>query len=424
MKKVGVAILGLGVVGGGVYEILTKKREFLIATQGVDISVESVLEVREDRIRELGVPAGKVAANIAEAVCNPDVSAIVECIGGVDAAREYVLDALHAGKTVITGNKELIAKYWSELERTAKTHNAGLYFEASCVGGVPIIRTLNDGVQANEISCIMGIINGTTNFILSEMTEKGVSYEDALAHAKSLGFAESDPSADVEGYDAAYKLSILSSLAFHTKVPLAKVFREGIATVTAEDILDGKALGYRLKLLAIGKREGNTVEVRVHPAFVKENHPLAAVDGSFNAVYLRGDAVGEMMLYGRGAGSLPTASAIVSDIVFAATHGEHRYATFKNTASPDRDIKFTADFSGAYYLRLTVSDEQGVLAKLAAILGKYGISIAELRQTSAGGGASKLFLVTHGTHETAIRSAVSKLHATDFAKVESVLRVC
>ncbi len=423
MKKIGVAILGLGVVGGGTYRILENRREFFKRTQGLDITVESVLEPNAARLAELGVPAEKAVSNIAEAVCDPDVSVIVECIGGVEAARDYVLGALHAGKTVVTSNKELIAKYWSELERTAKAHNAGLYFEASCVGGVPIVRTLLDGVQANEIDCLMGIINGTTNYILTEMTEKGVSYEVALEAAKSLGYAESDPSADVDGYDAAYKLSILASLAFHTKVPLSKVFREGIGSVSEEDIADGKALGYRLKLLAVGKRSAEGIEVRVHPAFVRGDHPLASVDGCFNAVFLTGDAVGDVMLYGRGAGSLPTASAIVSDIVYAATHGEHRYSTFRNTAAPEKDVKFAADFKSAYYLRLTVCDEPGVLAKIASVLGKYNISIIELIQRQAGEGKCTLVLITHETHERSALNAVAKLNATDYAKVESLLRV-
>ena len=333
MKKVGVAILGLGVVGGGTYQILTEHREFYQRTQDVDIVVESVLELNRERARSLGVPEEKIASNIAEIVSNPDVNIVVEVIGGIDAAREFVLAALNAGKTVVTSNKELFCKYSHELERAAKRQNAGLYFEASCVGGVPIIRTLLDGVQANVITSMMGIINGTTNYILSKMTDEGSSYEDCLKEAQRLGYAEANPTADVEGFDAAYKLSILSSLAFHTKVPFSKVFREGITGVSKEDIADGKTMGYVLKLLAIGKQSHDGIEVRVHPTFVRKDHPLAAVNDSFNAVYLTGDSVGDVMLYGRGAGALPTGSAIVSDIIYAATHSENKYSTFKNTAN-------------------------------------------------------------------------------------------
>ena len=423
MRKIGVAILGLGVVGGGTYRVLTQHRAFYQRTQNLDITVESVLETNPERIRKLGIPEEIVAANVAEAVLNPDVNVVVECIGGTEAAREFVLAALHAGKTVVTSNKELFCKHSHELELAAKTHNAGLYFEASCVGGVPIIRTLLDGVQANEISCLMGIINGTTNYILTQMTERGIGYEEALREARELGYAEADPTADVEGFDAAYKLSILSSLAFHTKVPFSKVFREGITNVSQEDIADGNALGYRLKLLAIGKNTDAGVEVRVHPTFVRKDHPLASVEGSFNAVFLTGDSVGDIMLYGRGAGELPTASAIVSDIIFSATHGEHRYSTFKNTKTPDKDTKFAEDFLSTYYLRLTVDDEPGVLAKIAAVLGKYGISIVELIQRSKCEGKATLVLATHETHERSVMSAIQKLDGTGFARVESVLRV-
>ncbi len=423
MKKVGVAILGLGVVGGGTYQILTQNREFYQKTQNVDITVESVLEINRDRALAMGVSEEIIATNIAEVVCNPAVDIVVESVGGIGIAREFVLGALNAGKTVVTPNKELICKYSHELERAAKRQNAGLYFEASCVGGVPIIRTLLDGVQANHITSMTGIINGTTNYILTKMTNEGASYKDVLKEAQRLGYAEANPTADVEGFDAAYKLSILSSLAFHTKVPFQKIFREGITGITQEDIADAKSLGYTIKLLAVGKQTSNGIEVRVHPAFVKNEHPLASVSDSFNAVYLTGDAVDDVMLYGRGAGALPTGSAIVSDIIYAATHAENRYSTFKNTATAEKDVKFVADFRSAYYMRLSVLDRSGALAKITAILGKYNISIVELSQKASDGESANVMLVTHETKELSVRNAVSKINALDFAKVQSVLRV-
>ncbi len=425
MKKVGVAILGLGVVGGGTYRILTEHREFYQKTQGVDIVVESVLELNRERALSLGVPEEKLASNIAEIVSNPDVNIVVEVIGGIAAAREFVLAALNAGKTVVTSNKELFCKYSHELERAAKRQNAGLYFEASCVGGVPIIRTLLDGVQGNKISSMMGIINGTTNYILTKMTNEGSSYEECLKEAQRLGYAEADPTADVEGFDAAYKLSILSSLAFHTKVPFSKIYREGITGISKDDILDGKALGYVLKLLAIGKQTEAGIEVRVHPTFVRQGHPLAAVNDSFNAVYLTGDSVGDVMLYGRGAGALPTGSAIVSDIIYAATHSENKYSTFKNTAGADKDTKFISDFKSAYYLRIMVEDRAGILAKIAAIFGRNNVSIVEMIQKPIGiDGRVPLVLITHETRELAVRSAVAKINALEgVGHVETVLRV-
>ena len=423
MKKIGVAILGLGVVGGGTYRILTEHREFYRKTQNVDVEVTSVLETSRSRAESLAVPPEKIAVNIAEVVCNPDVNIVVECIGGISAAKEYVLAALNAGKSVVTSNKELYAKFSHELERAAKRHNAGLFFEASCVGGVPIIRTLLDGLQGNKISSLIGIINGTTNYILTKMTNEGMSYEAVLAEAKKLGYAEADPTSDVEGFDAAYKLSILASLAFHTKVPFTNVFREGITNLSKEDVEDGKQLGYTLKLLAIGKRTDAGIEVRVHPTFVRKDHPLASVADAFNAVFVEGDAVGEVMLYGRGAGSLPTGSAIVSDIIYAATHSDVKYSTFKNDAEAEKDVTFADDFMSAYYLRLSVADESGVLAKIASVLGKYHISIVEMIQREKEGGKASIVLVTHETHELAIKNAVEKINSTEIATVESVLRV-
>ena len=238
----------------------------------------------------------------------------------------------------------MICKFSHELEKVAKRNRSGLYYEASCVGGVPIIRTLLDGVQANHITSMMGIVNGTTNYILTKMTYEGADYAEVLKEAQKLGYAEANPTADVDGFDSMYKLSILSSMAFHTKIPYTKIFREGISEIDTKDIAYGQELGYTLKLLAIGKNTEKGVEVRVHPTFIPSSHPLASVNDSFNAVYLTGDAVDDVMLYGRGAGALPTASAVVSDVIYAATHSEIKYSTFKNNATADSDTKFVSNF--------------------------------------------------------------------------------
>ncbi len=425
MKPVGVAILGLGVVGSGTYKILRDHKEFYRRTQGIDLTVECVLEINKQKALDLGIEEGRIYDNIAEVVSNPAVDIVVEVIGGVEPAKSFVLAALHSGKTVVTSNKELFCKYWHELEAAARRTNAGLYFEASCVGGVPIIRTLVDGMQANVIHSLTGIINGTTNYILTRMTREGSGYQEVLKDAQALGYAEANPSADVDGYDAAYKLSILASLAFHTKVPLEKVYREGIAQISGQDIAYGDELGYVLKLLAIGKFDGNrSIEARVHPAFVRKDHPLAAVNDSFNAVYLQGDSVGDIMLYGRGAGALPTGSAIVSDVIYAATHGEAKYASFKNTEKAEAGVKFVTDFRSRYYIRFTAKDRAGVLAKVAGILGKYSISIAELVQKGEDAESVPVILITHETTELSVRSAVEKIAALDGVEsVDSVIRV-
>ena len=349
MKKVGVAILGLGTVGGGTYQILKEKKEYFAKYHCLDVTVESVLEINEERLNRLGVDPAIVTKNIAEVVGNPNVDIVVELIGGIEPAKNFILTALKHGKTVVTANKELIAKYWHEIEETAKACNSGFYYEASCVGGVPIIRTLTESMQANEVESIKGIINGTTNYILTKMTDEGLDFDEVLKEAQKKGYAEANPTADVDGFDAAYKLSILSSLAFNVKVPLEKVYREGISKVTKEDISLGKELGYTLKLLAIGKRTSAGIEVRVHPAFIKNDHPLASVKGSFNAVFLMGDNVGEIMLYGKGAGSLPTGSAVVSDIIFAANRQDHFYVPFINSKEGEKGVKFNDDFSCELY---------------------------------------------------------------------------
>ncbi len=424
MKKVGVAILGLGVVGGGTYKILTEKKEFFKSTQGLDVTVENVLEKNIDRATALGIDKSIVASSIEEVVSNSNVDIVIEVIGGVEPAKTFVMKALMSGKTVVTSNKELFAKHWSELEEEAKKMRVGLFFEASCVGGVPIIRTLQEGMQANEITSIKGIINGTTNYILTKMSLEGSSYEEALKEAQRLGYAEFNPTADVEGYDATYKLSILSSLAFNAKVDVENVYREGITSVTKEDIACGKDLGYTLKLLGIGKKSENGIEVRVHPTFIPHGNPLATVNDSFNAVHLVGDSVGEIMLYGRGAGALPTGSAIVSDVIFAAKHPEYYYAAFENTRNGNKNTKFVSDFVSQYFIRMTVKDEAGVLSKYSGVFAKHNVSIKEAKQIAGIEGKVSTIIITHSCKESALRKAVEKIEELDVVySVDSVIRL-
>ena len=424
LKKAGVAILGLGVVGGGTYEILTKNREYFKKTQGVDLTVEAVLELNKERALSLGVEESKIASSIEEVCSNPEVDIVVEVIGGTGVAKTFVKTALMSGKTVVTSNKELFAKHWPELEEEAKKKNAGLFFEASCVGGVPIIRTLIDGMQANKILSIKGIINGTTNYILTKMANEGSSYEEALKEAQRLGYAEFNPTADVEGFDATYKLSILSSLAFNKKICIENVYREGITAISKEDIAQAKEMGYTIKLLGIGKDTEKGVEVRVHPTLVKNDNPLASVNDSFNAVHLVGDAVGEIMLYGRGAGALPTGSAIVSDVIFAAKHNEYFYASFENNVKGNQAVKFVSDFTSKYYIRLTVKDTAGVLAKIANTFAKNNISIAEVKQVSCSKDNAQIVVNTHLCSESAVKKTLDKLSSLEeVVQVNSTIRM-
>lgn len=427
MKKVGVAILGLGVVGGGTYKILREHRELYQKSHKIDITVEAVLERNREKALALGVEPDKIASNIQEICSNPDVDIVVEVMGGVEPAKSFVLDCLYAGKSVVTSNKELFCKYSHELEVAAKKNHCGLFYEASCVGGVPVIRALLDNLQGNKILSMMGIINGTTNYILTKMASEGAAYEDVLREAQKLGYAEANPSADVEGFDATYKLSILSSLAFHTKIPYTKIYREGITNISVTDIEYGKKFGYVLKLLAIGKNGDNGIEVRVHPSFIKSSHPLASVNDSYNAVYITGDCVEDVMLYGRGAGALPTGSAIVGDVIYCATHSNYQYSTFKNTEEAAPSTKFITNFESAYYIRLDATDRPGVLAKVSSVFARCKISVAQMsqeREPVGDDGTVPLIFITHVTHENNVNKAVKLINESDeVAKVAAVIRV-
>ena len=409
MKKIGVALLGLGVVGGGTYEILTTKREYIKENDGLDIEVKAVLERNLDRVRELGIDEALVAKDIDEIVSNPDIHVVAEFFGGVEPARSFLIKALENGKSIVTANKEMFSKSWKDLEEAGKKGNAGLYFEASCVGGVPIIRTLTDAMQGNKMTSLKGIVNGTTNYILSRMSDEGVDYNTCLKSAQDLGYAEANPTADVDGFDSMYKNSILSSLAYKKRVPLDKIYREGISSVDVRDLEIGKELGYTMKLLAISKDDGKMTEARVHPAFLPAEHPLSAVKGSFNAVFIHGDNVDDVMLYGRGAGSLPTGSAIVSDIVFAGKNTTHRRFAFEDEEVDDSS--FATDFITEYYLRFEVSNQGEALSKITALIEDNGVSVE--RAMTKG---DDVIVVTSKSNESkmqAIVRAIERLSAVD-----------
>ena len=427
MRKVGIAILGLGTVGFGTYQILTNNKEYMQKTQKLDFTVDSILEINKERLKKCNIDQSVACTKIEEIAYNPNIDIVVETIGGIEPAKTFIKACLSSGKTVVTANKELISKYWHELEEIAKKHHSGLYFEASCVGGVPVIRTLIDSMQANKILSIKGIINGTTNYILSKMSNEGMSYEDVLAEAQKLGYAEANPTADVEGYDAMYKLSILTSLGFAKKISIENIYREGITNIDNIDIAYGKELGLTLKLLAIGKNIDNKIEVRVHPTFIKSSHPLANVSGSYNAVYIVGDNVDDIMLYGKGAGALPTGSAIVSDIVYAAQKFDnhaHYYVPFTNNAVSEQTTKFITDFISDYYIRLTVLDKAGTLAKIAGIFGKYNVSINDVIQKNNNEDQVPIIFITHRTHEKALNQAIEELKKLeDIKQVNAIIRV-
>ena len=423
MKDVVIGFLGCGNVGGGVWNLLQNFQKELAHRDHLRIRVKKVLVRDVNKARSCDVPQELLTTVVDEVVSDPEISIVVEFMGGEQPATEYMLRALRAGKTVVTANKVAVALNWHRLQAAAQERNVGLYYEASVCGAIPIIDTLMHSLQANRINHMMGIINGTTNYILSRMYDKGENYEDVLEDAKRLGLAEPNPAADVEGYDAAYKLSIMASLAFHARVPFHKVYVEGITHLTAMDIACGKEMGYVLKLLAVAKRDGDVIEVRVHPTFLPQEHPLASVNGSFNAVYLYGHACKEMMLQGRGAGDMPTASAVVGDIIHAAMSDVHVHPTFANKADADATLTFDDNWKSSYFIRLSAKDEPGVLEKIAGWLARENVSIATMMQKGkVDHGRVPLILVTHAAPEKSMQAAVSAF-VPEICTVESMIRV-
>ena len=421
MKRISIAILGYGVVGSGVYSIISGNHNDLCHKDNLDFIVDKIL-VRSiaHSSQKKNAPVSLFTESIDDILNDDDISIVVECIGGIEPARTYIIEALKKGKTVVTSNKEVISKHWSEFESVAKKTGAGLYMEATVAGGIPILRTINDSMQANNISSVMGIINGTTNYILTKMSEEGLEFADVLKEAQELGYAEADPTADIEAFDATYKLSILSSMAFHAHMPVDVIYREGIQNLTKTDFENAQKLGYTIKLLAIGKKKDNRIEVRVHPTMIPRNHPLASVRGVYNAIFLTGHAVGDIMLYGRGAGCLPTASAVVSDVVYAAlADGHHRYMTFENTKDLSSGVELVKDFSCIYCIRLNVVDEPGTMTAVAGCFANHKVSLKEVLQLNNDPDTdTQITFLTHEAHEFSIREALD-----DIMKLPCVLKL-
>lgn len=408
-KVVKVAFLGLGNIGGGVFTTLLMNGEGIAHREGLRFQLKKALVRDLNKPRPVGVVREMLTTSLDDILNDPEITLVAEFLGGVEPAFGYLSQVLLAGKSVVTANKEVIAHRWPELEQAARQGGAGLYYEASVCGGIPVIKTINESLQANEISGIKGIINGTTNHMLSRMSSAGLGYADALAEAQRQGLAEPDPTNDVGGHDAACKLSILASIAFHAKVPVDSVYRQGITAITPADIAQGRELGYEIKLLAVGKKHGRTIEARVHPTFIPKEHPLSSVHGSYNAVFLEGNAVGSLMLYGRGAGDMPTASAIISDLITAAKACDHRYSTFDNTAPASPQVEVATDWDTRYFMHLEVMDQPGVLADIAGVLARHNVSICSCVQKGWDMNVVPIFIITHRTREKAMTEAMDEM---------------
>ena len=424
MKAIQVGLLGIGTVGSGTFNVLQRNQEEIKRRAGRGIEITMVADLDTERAQQIVGPGVKVVGDAREVIANPDIEIVIELIGGYGIARTLVMEAIAAGKHVVTANKALLAVHGTEIFQAAHDKGVMVAFEAAVAGGIPIIKALREGLTANRIQWIAGIINGTTNFILSEMRDKGLDFDVVLKEAQALGYAEADPTFDIEGVDAAHKATIMSAIAYGIPVQFDKAYVEGITKLSATDIRYAEQLGYRIKLLGITKRrEGEGVELRVHPTLVPAKRLLANVEGAMNAVVVNGDAVGTTLYYGKGAGSEPTASAVIADLVdvtrLATSDPQHRVPPLAFQHSQMRDVGVLPidHVVTSYYLRLSVADQAGVLARVATILADAGISVDALLQREAdevggeGSAQTDLIILTHEAREGAMNAAQEQLQA-------------
>jgi len=422
-RTVSLGLLGCGNVGAALCRLIERDGDEIAARTGIRLEIARVAVRSLSKQRAVRLADGVLTTDGAAVVADPEVDVVVEMLGGIEPAREFISEALKAGKPVVTANKELLANVGGELFAAAEASGVDLLFEAAVAGGIPIIRPLRESLVGEQITRVMGIVNGTTNFILSQMEAHGTSYADALAEAQSLGFAERDPTADVEGFDAGAKASIIASIAFGVRIVAGDVYHEGISGVTSTDIAFARQLGFVIKLLAVCERfDDGAVAVRVHPAMVPGGHPLAAVRDSFNAVFVEGPAVGDLMFYGRGAGGDPTASAVLGDVIDAAANlAKGTHASLGTLVRPK--LRPIDDLHSPFYVNLQVADEPGVLAQVAGVFGAHGVSIRSMEQEGLGD-AARLIFITHRSREADVQATLAGLRDLGTVReIVSVLRV-
>lgn len=419
MKPIKVGLLGIGTVGGGTFNVLRRNQEEIRRRAGRAIEVVMVADLDTERAKQITGGSVEVVSDARRVVSDPSIDIVIELIGGDGIARELVMTAIANGKHVVTANKALLAKHGTEIFRAAEEKGVMVAFEAAVAGGIPIIKALREGLTANRIQWIAGIINGTTNFILSEIRDKGLDFDVVLKQAQALGYAEADPTFDIEGVDAAHKATIMSAIAFGVPVQFDKAYVEGITKLSATDIRYAEQLGYRIKLLGIARRVAAGIELRVHPTLIPATRLIANVEGAMNAVVVNGDAVGATLYYGKGAGSEPTASAVIADLVditrLATADPEHRvpYLAFQSNEMADTPILPMSEVTTSYYLRMRVADKPGVLADVTRILADASISIDAMLQKEAGEGETQtdLIILTHETKEKHADAAIAAIEA-------------
>ncbi len=422
-KKIKVALLGVGTVGTGVYKLIQRRADVMVRTIGAEMEVSKILVHNLNKQRE-GIDASLLTDNWQEIVNDPEIQIVVEVMGGIEPARTMILEALHAGKHVVTANKDLLAAHGKELLDAAEEKHCDLLFEAAVAGGIPIIRPLKQCLAGNEINEVIGIVNGTTNYILTKMFEENMSFEEALAKATELGYAEADPTADVEGLDAGRKVAIMASIAFHSRVIFDDVYTEGITKITSDDIAYAKEFDSVIKLLGVAHNTEGGIEVGVYPMLLNKEHPLASVRDSFNAVFVHGDAVDDAMFYGRGAGELPTASAVMGDIIDVARNIEYGCnGRISCTCYRETPIKKFDEVENKFFLRMQVKNQPGVLASIATVFGSHGVSIARVVQKHIKGNLAELVIVTDKVREDYLKNALEQLRDIEnIFEISSVIR--
>lgn len=423
-KVIKAALLGAGVVGSGVYEQTKNLEKDMAHKTGAELVIKKVLVKNINKERP-GFDKNVLTDSWKEIIEDPEIEIVIEVMGGIEPAKTYVTEAIKAGKQVVTANKDLLAEYGEELTQASVLAGTDLLFEASVGGAIPIIRPLRQSMVGDDITEIMGIVNGTTNYILTKMSEKGMSYDEALRQATELGYAETDPTADVEGYDAGRKIAIMASLAFHSRVTFSQVYTEGITKITAEDIRYAKEFGYCIKLLGVAKHEPEGIVVKVHPMLLQEEHPLATVRDSFNAVFVHGKAMDDAMFMGRGAGKMPTASAVMGDVIDAMrniVHGSSgRVSGNCYHQIPVMDVKNT---KSKFFMRIQVADRTGALANIASVLGNNNVSIAQVVQKSRKDGVAELVIITDEVLERHFDDALVVFSGmSDVKEISGVIRV-
>lgn len=420
MKEIRIGLLGCGHVGSGVWKVLNDGREQIGEKMGNTVVVSKILVRSLDKARPEGIPLDLFTTRIEDILEDPDISVVVELMGGIEPAKEWTEKAMRSGKHVVTANKALIASHGKELFALAHTQGVQIRFEGSVGGGIPVIAAMTQSLAANRFEQVTGIINGTTNYVLSKMTQENLSFSDALKDAQEKGYAEADPTSDINGEDAAFKLAILASIAFETQILPHAVPCEGIQRISTTEIEYAKKLGYVIKLLATAKRTPEGLVLHVHPALVPLSHPLASVSDEYNALFIRGDAVGELMLYGKGAGSLPTASAVVGDIMYIIQTRGIQTGGHALT----QKIPIVGEGAAEYYIRLQVEDQLGVLGTIATVFGRYGVSVASVVQQGQGEAVVPLVFVTHMVEKALLDQALTEIRQHPAVReIASILRV-